>query len=141
MTRSFRCRRSFLPLGAKAGAVVALALLTMAASGIWSLHAPFYSWPSDFLSREAAAIAFSLVKTLGSCGGFIGPFAIGAIADEEDFAVAILFLAVALVPAIFLILGETQAHLSVNLLYHALPLAHCTICPSQDSTPKQRRTI
>jgi ACS family tartrate transporter-like MFS transporter len=63
--------RSSLPL-----AIVLWALL---AAGIYSAYGPFWSFPGQFLSGISAASAIALINSTGNLGGFVGPYAIGAI--------------------------------------------------------------
>jgi ACS family tartrate transporter-like MFS transporter len=50
-------------------------LATMGHSGFWG---PFWSIPNDFLAGRAAAAGIALITSLGSLGGFVGPFIVGA---------------------------------------------------------------
>ncbi|EFN55937.1 hypothetical protein CHLNCDRAFT_145219 [Chlorella variabilis] len=83
-----------LPMLSAAGPAPALLALTLAASGIWATHGPFFSWPSAFLDQRSAAIGFALVKTGGAVGGFAGPFLVGALADAfSGYTAAMVLLA------------------------------------------------
>jgi ACS family tartrate transporter-like MFS transporter len=71
--------------------VVGLALATAGTNGVTG---PFWSLPSRFLSGRAAASAIALINTVGSFGGFAGPYALGALKDRtRSFSVALLWLA------------------------------------------------
>lgn len=85
-----------LPLLARVGEVAALTGLSLAAAGIWATHGPFFSWPATILehNKAAAAIGFAAVKTGGSVGSFLGPLAIGLLADgSPGFGGAMLLMA------------------------------------------------
>ncbi|KAL4451937.1 hypothetical protein ABPG75_007599 [Micractinium tetrahymenae] len=83
-----------LPPAAAVGPGLAIAALTVAASGIWATHGPLFSWPAALLDRDAAAMGFALVKTCGSVGAFLGPFLIGWMADLlHGYTGAMLMLA------------------------------------------------
>jgi MFS transporter, ACS family, tartrate transporter len=58
---------------------VAVVLWALLASGIYSAYGPFWSFPRQFLSGISAACAIALINSIGNLGGFVGPFAIGAI--------------------------------------------------------------
>jgi MFS transporter, ACS family, tartrate transporter len=45
-----------------------------------SSNAPFFSLPNEFLSGASAASGIALVTSVGSLGGFVGPFLVGALA-------------------------------------------------------------
>jgi len=51
--------------------------LTAAAMGTHGRNGPFWALPSHFLSGRAAAVGIALINTVGSLGGFVGPYAIG----------------------------------------------------------------
>jgi MFS transporter, ACS family, tartrate transporter len=59
---------------------LAVALWSLAAAGIYGIIGPFWSIPSEFLTGFSAACGIALINSIGNLGGFIGPFAIGAIA-------------------------------------------------------------
>jgi ACS family tartrate transporter-like MFS transporter len=69
-------------LGATHSVFPTIALLSLAALGIYSMYGPFYSLPSDFLTGFAAASGIALVSSLANLGGFAGPYAIGWIKDQ-----------------------------------------------------------
>jgi ACS family tartrate transporter-like MFS transporter len=48
-------------------------------AGIFSLYGPFWSLPNEFLSGFSAAAGIALINSIGNLGGFVGPFAMGAI--------------------------------------------------------------
>src|SRR5262249_40558132 len=49
------------------------------AMGVYSLLGPFWALPSEFLTRFSAATGMALINSVGTLGGFIGPYALGAI--------------------------------------------------------------
>jgi 2-dehydro-3-deoxy-L-rhamnonate dehydrogenase (NAD+) len=49
------------------------------ASGICSFLAPFYSLPNEFLTGFSAAAGIAFINSFGNLGGFVGPYAMGAI--------------------------------------------------------------
>lgn len=54
-------------------------LWCLAAMGIWGFFGPFWALPNEFLAGSSAAVGIALVNSLGNLGGFVGPFAMGAI--------------------------------------------------------------
>lgn len=87
--RDERKLHSAIPLGVAAVAmyaagsatdtVVAVALISIALSGLYAFKSPFWALPSLFLSRETASISIAVINSIGNLGGFVGPFMIGAI--------------------------------------------------------------
>jgi ACS family tartrate transporter-like MFS transporter len=63
--------------------VVAVALLSLAAAGIWSTLGPFWALPPLFLSGTAAAAGIALINSIGNLGGgFLGPSLMGILKDR-----------------------------------------------------------
>jgi ACS family tartrate transporter-like MFS transporter len=61
-----------------------IALLSFVAMGIYSFMGPFWTMPCEFLTGYSAASGIALITSIGNLGGFVGPFAIGAISDRTD---------------------------------------------------------
>ncbi|NPT42773.1 MFS transporter [Paraburkholderia sp. 1N] len=76
--------------------VIGLALLCIAAAGIWGCLAVFWTLTSDFLTGAAAAIGIALINTIGQFGGLLGPWGVGVIKDlTGNFSAALVVLAIA----------------------------------------------
>jgi ACS family tartrate transporter-like MFS transporter len=74
--------------------VVEMAALTLAALGIYSTLATFWSLPTAFLSGTAAAAGIALINSVGNLGGFVGPYVVGFLSDATgSFYAGLLFLA------------------------------------------------
>ena len=68
--------------------------LTVAAVGDLGTRGPFWALPTRFLAGSAAAGGIALINTLGSLGGFVGPYAVGLVRNASGgFAGGLLFLA------------------------------------------------
>jgi len=68
--------------------------LTLAAVGDLGSRGPFWALPGRFLSGSASAGGIALINTIGSLGGFVGPYVIGWIKDETGgYTFGLLFLA------------------------------------------------
>jgi ACS family tartrate transporter-like MFS transporter len=70
---------AFVLLGATRSPFLSIALLCFVALGIYSFYAPFFSLPSEFLTGFSAAAGIALINSVANLGGFVGPYAIGAI--------------------------------------------------------------
>lgn len=80
--------------GATASPVVEMAALTLAALGIYSMLATFWSLPTAFLSGTAAAAGIALINSVGNLGGFVGPYVVGFLSDSTgSFYAGLLLLA------------------------------------------------
>ena len=80
--------------GATSSPIVEMAALTLAALGIYSTLATFWSLPTAFLSGTAAAAGIALINSFGNLGGFVGPYVVGYLSDTTgSFYAGLLFLA------------------------------------------------
>jgi nitrate/nitrite transporter NarK len=71
-----------------------LALITVAAIGVYSAKAPFWPLPPLFLTGSAAAGGIALINSLGNLGGFAGPYILGwARQTSNGFASGLYSLA------------------------------------------------
>jgi MFS transporter, ACS family, tartrate transporter len=96
----------------QASPVWAMVALCVCAMGIFSAISPFWELPSAALAGAAAAAGIALINSLGNLGGFVAPYAVGALVDRTGNAQAGLFLlaGVLLVTAIATFLyGRTGA--------------------------------
>ena len=50
--------------------------------GIYSFMGPFWTMPSEFLTGYSAASGIALINSIANLGGFVGPYAIGAISEK-----------------------------------------------------------
>lgn len=74
--------------------VPAMIALTVAAVGDLGTRGPFWALPTRFLTGSAAAAGIGLINTLGSLGGFVGPYAVGYARDlTGGFAAGLVVLA------------------------------------------------
>ncbi|MBV9826474.1 MAG: MFS transporter [Alphaproteobacteria bacterium] len=71
--------------------------LTIALIGVTSARAIFWTVPTSFLTGIAAAGGLALINSIGTLGGFVGPFLVGWIKDETgSFMLGLLAMAVIL---------------------------------------------
>ena len=74
--------------------------------GIYSLYGPFWALPNEFLAGFSAAAGIALINSLGNLGGFVGPFAMGAINKRTgSFRGGLVFAGVSLLISAILILA------------------------------------
>ena len=93
---------------------VSIVLLALMAVGIYSLYGPFWSLPNRFLTGIGAASGIALINSIGNLGGFVGPYAVGAVTDRTGspywgLAIVGIFLLIAAILMMFLRLGKPQA--------------------------------
>jgi ACS family tartrate transporter-like MFS transporter len=68
-----------LLVGTTHSTFLALALFSCATFGIYSYLGPFWALPNEFLTGFSAASGIALINSIANLGGFVGPYAIGAI--------------------------------------------------------------
>ncbi|MDE1181799.1 MFS transporter [Paraburkholderia sp.] len=59
--------------------VVQLGALCFTAFGLYAAQPIFWTLPTRFLAGPSAAAGIALINSIGNLGGYIGPFAVGAI--------------------------------------------------------------
>ena len=60
----------------------ALALMSVAASGMWAILGPFWSIPQVFLRSAGLAGGIALINSVGNLAGFAGPFLVGWVKER-----------------------------------------------------------
>jgi len=60
---------------------LAVFAISIAALGIWGSLGPFWAMPTAVLRGTAAAAGIAWINSVGNLGGFLGPYAVGAIRD------------------------------------------------------------
>jgi ACS family tartrate transporter-like MFS transporter len=68
-------------LGTTTSPLLSITLWSFAAMGNNSFTGPFWTLPNEFLAGVSAASGIALVTSIGSLGGFVGPYVIGALAN------------------------------------------------------------
>jgi ACS family tartrate transporter-like MFS transporter len=99
---------SLIVLGTTSSSSVPLAIMLwcLVVSGTFSLWGPFWSVPNEFLTGFSAAAGIALINCFGNLGGFVGPYAIGAISNKTgSLQTGLLFVAFSLFASAMLIFG------------------------------------
>jgi ACS family tartrate transporter-like MFS transporter len=86
-----------------------LVLWCVVAACIYSVFGPFWALPNEFLSGSSAAAGIAFINCFGNIGGFVGPYAIGAIIKKTgSVRGGLVFVAIALLASALLILAFRQ---------------------------------
>jgi sugar phosphate permease len=81
-------------------------LWCLVASGIYSLFGPLLSLPNEFLAGSSAAAGIALINSIGNLGGFVGPYAMGAISKTTgSFRGGLVFAGISLFTAAMLLVA------------------------------------
>jgi ACS family tartrate transporter-like MFS transporter len=92
-------------------ATLATIILAIAVTGIGSAFGIFWTLPTMFLSRTAAAVSLGIIGTVGNIGGFFGPYITGVLRTTtgsfmQPTVIMIIFLAIS--ASLVLTLRKTQ---------------------------------
>jgi nitrate/nitrite transporter NarK len=95
-----------LGLLAPGSVFLAVALWCLVASGSFSLYGPFWALPNEFLTGYSAAAGIALINCFANLGGFVGPYAVGALGDKTgSFKTGLVFVGLSLLTSALLILA------------------------------------
>lgn len=72
---------AFLLIGTTTNPVIQMALISLAAVGLMAGQPILLSMPTKVLAASSMAVGIACVNSVGNLGGFIGPYAVGAITD------------------------------------------------------------
>lgn len=96
-----QCRKSHGAAFASYGSVsrklqnpyLAMGMICLALSGLYSFKSPFWALPTLFLDRTTAAVSIAVINSIGNLGGFVGPSLIGMVkGNSQSAANGLLFL-------------------------------------------------
>lgn len=73
---------ALLVLGTTHSAFSSVALLSLAAAGVFSFYGPYFALPFEFLTGLSAASGIAFINSFGHLGAFIGPSAVGWITHK-----------------------------------------------------------
>lgn len=80
--------------------VMTVAGLSLTVAGINGCYGAFWSLPPRFLRGASIAAAIGLINSVGNVGGFVGPYALGALKDlTQSFSGTLFALAVMMLGA------------------------------------------
>jgi ACS family tartrate transporter-like MFS transporter len=86
-----------------ASLVPALIGITIAVIGLSSVRPAFYSLPSRYLTGAAAAGGIAFINSVGSLGGYVGPWLVGLLKDQtQSFTPGMLAMSAMLIVAALL---------------------------------------
>jgi ACS family tartrate transporter-like MFS transporter len=95
----------FLLSFATASPAPTLVAITLAVVGMNAFKAPFFNLPPQFLGGAAAAGGIALINSLGSLGGFLGPYLLGSLREATgSFSLGLLSLSSLLGISVVLVL-------------------------------------
>ncbi|MBL1265886.1 MFS transporter [Methylomicrobium sp. RS1] len=101
-----------------ASPVWAIAAIAIAAAGVWSTLAPFWTLPHTLLKEgPAKASGLALINSIGNLGGFAGPYVIAWLKTATgDFKLALPLLAATMASGVLLIFVAVKPEEKTPLL-------------------------
>lgn len=99
-----------MTIGATGGPALALLGFSLAAFMFFAMQSIIFSWLPSLMSGSMLAGSFGLLNCLGLCGGFLGPFILGAFEDRTGTATSGLWFAVVLLLAGALVSRFIHSH-------------------------------
>jgi MFS family permease len=89
------------------GIVLSMLALSIAMAGLASMFGPFWTLATSFVSGVGAAAGIALINSVGNVGGFVGPYALGAIKDATDsFAAGLILIGITVAAGGLLVLAS-----------------------------------
>ena len=83
--------------GGTTSLATAVALVSIAVVGVFSMMGPFWAMPTALLSTTTAAAGIAFINSVGNLGGFFGPYIIGLVRTSTgQFRGGLLVVAAAL---------------------------------------------
>lgn len=100
------CALALIAFGFTSNPIVVIALLCIINGATFSLYGPFWTLPSLFLTGTSAAAGIAAINSIANLGGFVGPYAIGAINDATGSVYGgLVIIAVVCIIAFIIILN------------------------------------
>jgi ACS family tartrate transporter-like MFS transporter len=72
----------FISLSAAHTSLAAVTLFALGAIGVYSIFGPFFASATAFLTGLSAASGIALITSISNLGGFVGPYAVGAVTRQ-----------------------------------------------------------
>lgn len=89
--------------------VLGMLFITLSLTGMYCYKGPFWALPTTMLNPAQAAVGIAVVNSIGNLGGFIGPYAVGALKDlTGGTSAGLYFLSGLLVFAFFMLLVKRE---------------------------------
>jgi len=108
---------ALLLLGTTHSSFFSVALLSLAAAGVFSFYGPYFALPFEFLTGLSAASGIAFINSFAHLGAFVGPSAVGWITHKTGSLYSGLALAgvSSFVSAALVLLLPKQARSSAEL--------------------------
>ncbi|SDM52943.1 MFS transporter, ACS family, tartrate transporter [Fictibacillus solisalsi] len=96
---------SLVGAGMTSNPVVAMVLITASLTTMYCFKGPFWALPPKLLTPAMAAVGIAVINSIGNLGGFLGPYAIGALKDATGSTFSgLVFLSIMMIVAFLMLI-------------------------------------
>lgn len=97
---------TLLSVGMVTNPFIAMIFITISLAAMYCFKGPFWSLPTMILSPATVAVGIAVINSIGSLGGFVGPYAVGWLKDATGkMQAGLIFLSIILIIAFILVLA------------------------------------
>ncbi|KLK98628.1 membrane protein [Bacillus pumilus] len=97
---------TLLSVGMVSNPFIAMIFITISLAAMYCFKGPFWSLPTMILSPATVAVGIAVINSIGSLGGFVGPYAVGWLKDATGkMQAGLIFLSIILIIAFILVLA------------------------------------
>ncbi|MFJ7161971.1 MFS transporter [Bacillus safensis] len=97
---------TLLSVGMVSNPFIAMIFITISLAAMYCFKGPFWSLPTMILSPATVAVGIAVINSIGSLGGFVGPYAVGWLKDAtRKMQAGLIFLSMILIIAFLLVLA------------------------------------
>ncbi|MFD4417519.1 MFS transporter [Bacillus safensis] len=97
---------TLLSVGMVSNPFIAMIFITISLAAMYCFKGPFWSLPTMILSPATVAVGIAVINSIGSLGGFVGPYAVGWLKDATGkMQAGLIFLSMILIIAFLLVLA------------------------------------
>lgn len=97
---------TLLSVGMVSNPFIAMIFITISLAAMYCFKGPFWSLPTMILSPATVAVGIAVINSIGSLGGFVGPYAVGWLKDYTGkMQAGLIFLSIILIIAFILVLA------------------------------------
>ncbi|MEK5299023.1 MFS transporter [Bacillus sp. FSL R5-0659] len=97
---------TLLSVGMVSNPFIAMVFITISLAAMYCFKGPFWSLPTMILSPATVAVGIAVINSIGSLGGFVGPYAVGWLKDATGkMQAGLIFLSIILIIAFILVLA------------------------------------
>ncbi|MFP3839374.1 MFS transporter [Bacillus safensis] len=97
---------TLLSVGMVSNPFIAMVFITISLAAMYCFKGPFWSLPTMILSPATVAVGIAVINSIGSLGGFVGPYAVGWLKDATGkMQAGLILLSIILIIAFILVLA------------------------------------